>query len=183
MASRALFWATVWTCLSLPSPTVAFAISAASDRPSRVQQKRPELSHRLYSTSSLHPAVEGWPEKYAAPAASSNNGRGPRILHSHFAVEPATEYLLYQLDVANWPTWTTSDKPKWAVGNQNRDKIMPYGELSYVLAGKLEIIIPSSTSGVEERYVVEKGDFVTFPEGFQASWRVLEELTWHYYLY
>ena len=56
---------------------------------------------------------------------------------------------------------------------------MPYGELSYVIEGQLEII-PKDT-GVPE--IVNEGDFVTFPKGFVASWKVLKELTWHYYLY
>jgi uncharacterized cupin superfamily protein len=55
---------------------------------------------------------------------------------------------------------------------------MPYNELSYVLSGKLEIIPPSGTP-----VLVQAGDFVTFPEGFKSTWTVLEELTWHYYLY
>ena len=130
----------------------------------------------------VHPAVQGWPEKYAAgetTATAVASGRGPRILHDVFTVEPGTEYMKYQLDVENWPIWTTGDKPKWDVGKQNADKVMPYGELSYVISGKLEII----PAGSNEPIIVKEGDFVTFPEGSVASWRVLEVLTWHYYLY
>jgi len=65
------------------------------------------------------------------------------------------------------------------VGNLVPDKEMPYGELSYVTEGKLEIT-PQNT-GVP--VIVGEGDLVTFPEGFVASWKVLEELTWNYYLY
>lgn len=65
------------------------------------------------------------------------------------------------------------------MGNRVADKEMPYGELSYVMSGKLEII-PQSTG---EPVIVEKGDLVTFPRAFVASWKVLEELTWKYYLY
>ena len=136
------------------------------------------ISRSSGSTGSveIHPAVVGWPEKYAG---SSNNDKvGPRVLHEEFTVEKATQSQLDELDVTNWPTWTTGDKPKWAVGNQNKDKVMPYGELSYVLSGKLEIIPDGG-----EVSLVEKGDLVTFPEGFQSDWKVLEELTWHYYLY
>ena len=60
-----------------------------------------------------------------------------------------------------------------------KDKVMPYGELSYLISGKLEIV-PKET-GVP--VIVSPGDFVTFPEGFESDWTVLEELTWHYYLY
>ena len=52
-------------------------------------------------------------------------------------------------------------------------------ELSYLITGKLEIV-PQET-GVP--VIVSPGDFVTFPEGFVSDWTVLEELTWHYYLY
>ena len=56
---------------------------------------------------------------------------------------------------------------------------MPYGELSYMITGRLDII-PQSTG---QAITVEPGDFITFPKGFVASWKVLEEVTWHYYLY
>ena len=134
----------------------------------------------LYAVEEGHPAVIGWPAKYVE-CGGSNEGTttGPEILSTEFQIQKASTSQLEELDVTNWPTWTTSDKPKWAVGNQVIDKEMPYGELSYVLSGKLEII-PQST-GVPE--IVNVGDFVTFPKGFVASWKVLEELTWHYYLY
>ena len=90
-----------------------------------------------------------------------------------------TYYSKLELDVKHWPTWSTSNKEKWNVGNLVSDKEMPYGELSYMISGKLEIT-PAST---KEAVVVKEGDFVTFPYGFIASWTVLEELTWHYYLY
>lgn len=127
----------------------------------------------------LHPAVAGWPQKYADEGGDMSSANGPRILSTEFDVHQATEEELSDLDVKHWPTWSTDDKAKWAVGNQVVDKEMPYGELSYVISGKLEII-PQST-GVP--VIVNVGDFVTFPQGFVASWKVLEELTWHYYLY
>ena len=112
----------------------------------------------------------GWPEKYSEGGGSIDDGTtGPEILSTEFQIQNASSSQLQQLDVENWPTWTTSDKPKWGVGNQVVDKEMPYGELSYVLSGKLEII-PQST-GVPE--IVNVGDFVTFPKGFVASWKVL----------
>jgi len=149
-----------------------------------VPHGRPQLctpctlaTSRLCSTSQqeeIHPAVQGWPEKHTGNKIDN----GPRILHDKFTVQQATTEMMTELDVANWPTWTTSDKEKWAVGNQNADKIMPYGELSYMLQGKLEIV---TMDGVV--HVIGPGDFVTFPKEFQSSWRVLEELTWHYCLY
>ena len=103
---------------------------------------------------------------------------GPRVLHQEFAVEKASEEELAELDVMNWPQWSTAGNPKWMVGKTNVDKVMPYGELSYVISGKLEVIPPSG-----EPVIVQAGDFVTFPDGFKSTWTVLEELTWHYYLY
>jgi hypothetical protein len=128
-----------------------------------------------------HPAVIGWPEKYREGGGDiqDETSGGPAILSTEFQIQKSSPSQLKELDVMHWPTWTTSDKPKWTVGNQVVDKEMPYGELSYVLSGKLEII-PQAT-GVPE--IVNVGDFVTFPKGFVASWKVLEELTWHYYLY
>mmetsp|Transcript_59381 Transcript_59381/g.171562 ORF Transcript_59381/g.171562 Transcript_59381/m.171562 type:complete len:179 (-) Transcript_59381:267-803(-) len=131
------------------------------------------------TSSDMHPAVVGWPEKYGRQIMGGTFHPGPQVLHEEFAVERGTPETLEKLDTFNWPTWTTGDKEKWAVGNQVQDKEMPYSELSYVIQGRLEII-PKAT-GVP--VVVEPGDFVTFPKGFVASWRVLEELTWHYYLY
>lgn len=121
----------------------------------------------------------GWPEKYGKDVVGGTFHPGPRILHEVFTVEKATPAMLVDLDVEKWPAWTTSDKEKWAVGNQNTNKIMPYGELSYMITGRLEIV-PQATG---QAVVVEPGDFVTFPKDFVASWKVLEEVRWHYYLY
>ena len=121
--------------------------------------------------------MAGWPEKYKEATTSPVKGT-PRALHDTFTVLTSVDKdVLNDLDVQNWPTWTTGDKPKWQEGIQNADKIMPYGELSYVISGKLEIVVD------DETFIIKEGDMVTFPEGFQSSWRVLEELTWHYYLY
>mmetsp|Transcript_30591 Transcript_30591/g.69114 ORF Transcript_30591/g.69114 Transcript_30591/m.69114 type:complete len:171 (-) Transcript_30591:57-569(-) len=130
-----------------------------------------------------HPAVEGWREKYVdagGGAANAGDGtqRGPRIVSESFDVRRATSDEIEDLDVYCWPTWTTSDKEKWSVGNKVVGKVMPYGELSYLLSGQLEIIPDGG-----EPVVIKKGDLVTFPRDFKASWCVLEELTWHYYLY
>lgn len=84
-----------------------------------------------------------------------------------------------RLDVFRWPTWITGDKEKWAMGNQVVNKAMPYGELSCMISGRLEII-PQATG---QAVVVKPGDCVTFPKGFAASWKALEEVKRHYYLY
>ncbi len=151
-----------------------------SSRAINDNQRREQVLHFATSCDEeQHPAVVGWPEKYVAEGGSEENKENFRIISEVFEVHPATDSEMKDLDVKNWPTWTTGDKPKWDVGNQVVDKEMPYGELSYMITGKLEII-PKST-GVP--VVVSPGDLVTFPKGFVASWQVLEELTWHYYLY
>jgi len=154
--------------LNLSSNVLSFV--PVADRSSRMVS---------FSTASneIHPAVEGWAGKYAGDIADTTGG--PEILHTEFTVQKASYSDLTRLKVLLWPTWTTKGNPKWAVGNQNAGKVMPYGELSYVVSGSLEVI-PEDT-GVP--VIVKPGDFVTFPEGFTASWRVLEEITWHYYLY
>ena len=161
----------------------AFGLKVAHRTSRECQLPRPSTflccSNSSPETTEIHPAVAGWPEKYTGSTEKLHSGKtGPRVLHNDFRVVKASEKMLQDLDVSNWPTWTTSDKEKWAVGNQNADKVMPYGELSYMISGKLEIVLPGG-----EIVLVEPGDFVTFPEGFKSSWRVLEELTWHYYLY
>mgnify|MGYP001257195876 CR=1 FL=1 len=127
------------------------------------------------TTAEIHPAVAGWPDKYTGAAG----GPGPRVLHDRFAVQTADYALLQELDVANWPTWTTAGNDRWVENVTRKDKEMPYGELSYLISGKLEIV-PKDT-GVP--VMVNPGDFVTFPEGFVSDWTVVEELTWHYFLY
>ena len=123
----------------------------------------------------VHPAVAGWPDKYTGMGGNS----GPRILSNTFAVQPADTQLLMDLDVMNWPTWTTAGNERWLENVTRKDKEMPYGELSYLISGRLEIV-PKDT-GIP--VMVNPGDFVTFPEGFVSDWTVREELVWHYYLY
>lgn len=125
-----------------------------------------------HAADDAHPAVIGWPEKYSGTG-------GPRVLHAKFAVEPASDALLAELDVSNWPTWTTASNENWRVGVTRVDKVMPYGELSHMISGELEIVPQGGGAPV----IVRPGDFVTFPFGFVASWTVRKELTWHYYLY
>jgi hypothetical protein len=160
---------------ALGVPADALVARASCRSPPRLLLRGGCADPAMSASPAVHPAVEGWPGKYTGKIGGD---RGPRELHSEFTVEKATDAHLAELDVLNWPTWTTKGNEKWAEGKVNKDKVMPYGELSYVLSGKLEVIPPSG-----ERVVIEAGDFVTFPEGFQSTWTCLEELTWHYYLY
>ena len=136
---------------------------------------RSPLASISCEAAAVHPAVAGWPDKYTG----TGGGPGPRVLHNTFAVQAADHQLLMELDVQNWPTWTTAGNDRWVEHVTRKDKEMPYGELSYLISGKLEIV-PKDT-GIP--VIVNPGDFVTFPEGFVSDWTVLEELTWHYYLY
>ena len=139
-------------------------------RPAACTQPLPRLA-------ADHAAVAGWPDKYTGTAG----GPGPRVLHDAFAVlrRPQSQKLVIELDVKNWPTWTTAGNDRWVENETRKDKEMPYGELSYLISGKLEIVPKETGLPV----VVNPGDVVTFPEGFVSDWTVLEELTWHYYLY
>ena len=130
----------------------------------------------MSAAGTVNPAVAGWPDKYGGTVGGAS---GPRILHDTFAVQAADAALLMELDVANWPTWTTKGNERWLENVTRKDKEMPYGELSYLISGRLEIV-PKAT-GVP--VIVTPGDFVTFPEGFVSDCTVLEELSWHYYLY
>lgn len=124
-----------------------------------------------------HPVVAAWPEKYTGIMGV---GHGPRILHDEFAVlREATTELLIELDVHNWPTWTTVGNDRWVENVARKDKEMPYGELCYLIAGQIEFV-PKET-GVS--VVVNPGDFVTLPEKFVADHIVRKDITWHYFLY
>ncbi|KAL7550986.1 hypothetical protein ACHAWF_014192 [Thalassiosira exigua] len=174
--------------LSGPALPVCFLLLCLSTEVSPFLLRVPLRKCQLKISSTrhnYHPAVDGWEQKYSEAGGEhelslpSHPGKGPKILSTDFEVRAATESDLLDLDVAHWPVWTTADKEKWAVGNRVVDKEMPYSELSYVKSGKLEVI-PQST-GVP--VIILEGDFVTFPRGFVASWKVLEELTWSYFLY
>ena len=163
--------------ISLLPAVAAFSTSPSSAAPAaHASAIRRAVSPRL--TTGLHPAVEGWPAKYSG-TPSADGKIGPRVLHNEFAVQKADYGLLMELDVLNWPTWGTAGNERWVENVTRKDKEMPYGELSYLVKGKLEIV-PKAT-GVP--VIVNPGDFVTFPEGFVSDWTVLQELTWHYYLY
>lgn len=166
--------------LFLVLAAVLNAVTGFSPRSCHTLRSRTPLFSGSAEDAEIHPAVMEWPDKYCSN--EDECGLGPRVLHTEFTVEKGNnDELAEDLDARNWPTWTTADKgERWAPGNQVVDKIMPYGELSYMVSGKLEII---PTGQKDEVFLVKAGDLVTFPKDFQSSWRVLEELTWHYFLY
>jgi len=124
------------------------------------------------TAAAINPAVAGWPDKYTGDKVVQR-------LHDTFTVQQADYATLIELDVMNWPTWTTAGNDRWLENVTREGKEMPYGELSYLISGQLEIV-PKDT-GVP--VLVNPGDFVTFPEGFVSDWTVRKELNWHYFLY
>jgi hypothetical protein len=104
---------------------------------------------------------------------------GPRPLHTEFTVEKATPELLEELDVMNWPTWSTDGSPKYKVGIKSPLKVYDCNELSYVTDGEVDII-HAPTGKVS---TVRKGDFVTFPDGYECYWYVKETITKNWYIY
>jgi uncharacterized cupin superfamily protein len=103
----------------------------------------------------------------------------PRPLHTEFTVEKATPILLEELNVMQWPTWSTAGSTKYQVGIKSPLKVYEGNELSYILEGEMEII-PQNT-GIP--VVVQAGDFVTFPDGFACYWYVKKVINKHWYIY
>ena len=104
---------------------------------------------------------------------------GAKALHTEFTVEKATAEQLAKMNVKKWPTWSTAGSEKYKVGVQSPLKVYDGNELSYIIAGKMEIT-PQMT-GVP--VLVQAGDFVTFPDGFSCYWKVIEEVKKNWYIY
>jgi uncharacterized protein len=81
-------------------------------------------------------------------------------------VEKPSPEQLEKLNVNKWPTW------------EAQPSIFPWHydatEVCYILEGKVQVITPTQ--------VVEfgKGDLVTFPEGLDCEWTVIEKISKHY---
>lgn len=134
------------------------------------QQPRSSLRHQTCSPLRLRP--------------SARVAMGPRPIHSDgfkskFTVEKASEALMQELAVKSWPTWSTAGSAKYKVGVKSPLKVYDCNELSYIIAGKMEIM-PQETG---KPVLVQAGDFVTFPEDFACNWFVIEEVKKHYFLY
>eukprot|EP00964_Phaeocystis_antarctica_P075275 scaffold46415_cov63-Phaeocystis_antarctica.AAC.1 len=72
---------------------------------------REELSNGLYS--------------------GTKGGPAPRVLHDAFAVLSRPQLnLVVELDVQNWPTWTTAGNDRWLENDTRKDKEMPYGSFA-----------------------------------------------------
>ena len=81
-------------------------------------------------------------------------------------VEKPSKELLEKLNVTTWPTW----------GAQPSTFPWHYDatEVCYILEGKVRV--KTATQEVE----FGKGDLVTFPEGLDCEWTVIEKILKHY---
>lgn len=79
-----------------------------------------------------------------------------------------SEARLQALGVKSWPIWTKeiSEFP-WFYDEQ---------EICYFLAGEVEVI-PATGAPVK----IQQGDLVTFPQGLQCTWKVLQPVKKHYH--
>lgn len=111
--------------------------------------------------------------------SSSVSYGSPRPIHTEFTVEKATPEKMAELGVQSWPTWSTADSEKYKVGIQSQLKVYGTNELSFIISGEVDII-PKST-GIP--VTVKKGDFVTFPKGFECYWFVKDVVTKNWFEY
>ena len=105
--------------------------------------------------------------------------KGPRALHQAFTIEKATKTLLDELDVKNWPTWSTQGSAKYVTGEKSPLKVYDGNELSYIISGSMEI----TNAETGQSSLVQAGNFVTFPDGFKCYWFVKEPVLKNWYLY
>ena len=101
-----------------------------------------------------------------------------KVVSDKFEVVKATDAMLADMKVTEWPTWTTAGSEKYKVGVVSPEKVYDTNELSYIISGSMEIIPKDG-----EAVLVQAGDFVTFPENFACNWKVIEEINKHWYCY
>jgi hypothetical protein len=65
------------------------------------------------------------------PSLLQLNAKGPKPIHTKFTVEKATEDQLSELDVKNWPTWSTAGSAKYQVGKKSPLKVYDCNELRF----------------------------------------------------
>lgn len=82
-------------------------------------------------------------------------------------VEKLNEGELKSRGVFSWPIWTKEvSRFNWHYDEQ---------EQCYFLAGKVTVETP------EGKVSMQKGDFVTFPQGLSCVWNVQEPVKKHYH--
>lgn len=83
-------------------------------------------------------------------------------------VEQPNQEKLDELGVKNWPIWEKEvSKFDWSYDQK---------ETCYILKGKAEVETPDG------KVSFGKGDLVTFPEGMDCKWKILEDVKKHYTL-
>ena len=85
-------------------------------------------------------------------------------------IEKPTPEKLKELGVERWPIWEKEVS--------EFDWYYDTNEICYILEGKVEV-----TTEDGKRYVIEKGDLVTFPKGLRCRWKVIEPVRKHYNLF
>ena len=116
---------------------------------------------------------------YVSPTAlKMGQWDSAKVVSDKFEVVKATDAMLSDMKVSEWPTWTTSGSEKYKVGVVAPEKVYDTNELSYIISGSMEIIPKDG-----EAVLVQAGDFVTFPENFACNWKVIEEINKHWYCY
>jgi uncharacterized cupin superfamily protein len=81
-------------------------------------------------------------------------------------VEKADQERLDKLGVKAWPTWEAEPSTfPWHYDEQ---------EICYFLEGKVVV------TADDQRVEIAKGDLVTFPEGMDCEWRVVQKVRKHY---
>lgn len=77
---------------------------------------------------------------------------------------------LEELKVFSWPIWE-KEPSKF-------DWVYDYGEeICYIIEGRVKVYY-----GDGKVIELEKGDLVTFPEGLQCTWEILEKVKKHYFI-
>ncbi len=79
-----------------------------------------------------------------------------------------SEKRLENLGVYEWPIWQKETSEfDWFYDEQ---------ESCYIIEGKAEVETPEGTVSFE------KGDLVTFPQGLNCEWKIIEDIKKHYTL-
>lgn len=81
-------------------------------------------------------------------------------------VKTLTEAQINEMGIRQWPVWT-KEKSRF-------DWYYDSSEMCLILEGKIKV--HTETEVVD----INKGDFVTFPQGLACTWEVLEPVRKHY---
>jgi len=88
---------------------------------------------------------------------------------SQIKVEKVSDDKKKQLNIPDLPE-NTSEWSVWECDPSTFDWSYSQQELAYVYEGKVKV----KTSGGETE--INKGDFVTFPQGLDCTWEVIEKI-------